>query len=130
MSYDDALAQVGQLRQRLSILERMAADPSATPDTLRRGDLIAAAEKAGFLNPELAARVLAADDGEPADLVARLGAEFPYMRKPDMNELMRSGRAGRTGRKIAPADPPEEAATDMNTVLRSATGKPLPDQRE
>lgn len=47
MNYDDALAEVAQLRQRLSLLERMATDPSATPRGLRRQDLVAAAEEAG-----------------------------------------------------------------------------------
>lgn len=99
MSFEEkALAEVRQLHRRLSLLERMAADPKATADGLRRQDLATAAKKAGFHNPELAARILAGDEGDPDELVAALGKAEPYMRQADMNEVLRAGRRGRAGR--------------------------------
>ena len=118
---DNAVAEVHQLRQRLSLLERMATDPSATIDSLRRRDLTAAAEKAGFRNAALAARLLSSDDGDPDELVAALAKTEPYMTAGgltgDMNQALRS-RGGR--RDSTPDRQPETA--DMNKLIRSTAG--------
>lgn len=120
MSHDEALAEVNQLRQRISLLERMATDPSATPDSLRAQDLAEAARRAGFRNPAVAAKLLAQTDGDPDELVAALAVAEPYMvaaglagemnhalrsrldsadgQPADMNAALRAGRTGRTGR--------------------------------
>lgn len=118
MTYDSAMAEVTELRQRLALLERMATDQSATPDSLRREDLTEAAVRAGFRNPDLAARLLAAQEGDADELVASLAAAEPYMVAAglvgDMNQALRG--------RVEPTDSGQPA--DMNTALRAGrTGR-------
>ena len=78
----------------MNTLLRAAARPDepAKPDELdgRRAALVAAARDARFRNPELVARILAADEGQPAQLVRRLGEAEPYLIEPTMTDLLRS----------------------------------------
>lgn len=89
---EEAAAEVAAIRARIALLERMIADPEADPAALRRQEIIDAATAHRFRNPELAARLLAADEGDAQTLVKELGKQYPYMRVPTMNELLRAGR--------------------------------------
>jgi len=107
---DDALAEIGRIRHRLAELDglvtrkpsmneliRAAASPEAPtepgPEDTRHAAIINAAKARGFHNPELVARLLAGETGDPGVPLDQLAAEEPYLLTPSMNELIR-GAAG------------------------------------
>lgn len=95
---DEAREEIARLRQQVAALTELARHPDIAPYQLRRQAIVDAARARRFREPELAAQVLVGQEGDPRKLVGKLADENPYLREPDMNELIRAGRKGRARR--------------------------------
>ena len=91
------LTEIRERRARLAEMEERLASPDFSTKAERRERIVEAATAARFRAPELVGRILDGDEGDPAELVAKLATDHAYLVEPTMNELIRRG-AGRSGR--------------------------------